>query len=975
MRSFRTNGSLKENPPSAISKNLVEVSDPEISNGGNNGSRIKFSHGCRKVVLKCNPTRADVDAGIGPVRATTTCPISPVVTVTETAFPITINGCTSSQIRGFNASDECGNTASTYIKLKWTNDTVPPLIIPTNTTPSPIHLGCNPYGSDIETALGQATATDDCSCSEIIPTYTDTVENHGCNNSKTRTWTAVDTCGNTSTLSRTVTWIDDTNAPVITFDVPEILDGNLGCNPSESEIDDYLNATASDDCSLYSFTYSDVETATGCGYSLTRTWTAVDSCGGRREASRTATWNADASSPTILFDVDPIPGGNLGCNPTESEIDAYLHATANDNCALVSLDYSDSLSTSSNGCKTTLTRTWTAIDACQNRATLSRTATWTNPSTPVLSATGSPSNGIIVGCNPSQSVIENALGSATVVDSCDPDIIIYYSDSAVTGSCTKSQTRTWTATDACGNTSTVTRTATWTADTTPILVATGTPSNGIITTCNPNAATINNALGTATVSNTCDPNIIIYYSDSDVVSGCTTTRTRIWTATNACGLSAVPISRSATWTSDASGPTITITGYTANITACNPTSVQINAAFGTASATDKCSSSGNITITSTDSVVTTVGCSNSKTRTWTATDLCGNSATTSKTVSWTTDTVGPTITLSGGSTGNIGCNPSSAAINTAFGTASATDSCTATGSIVIASTDSAVTSSGCSRSQTRTWTATDLCGNSSTSSKTISWTADTTGPTITCVANKTIACGTMVSFDTPTVSDNCSGTPAFTYVDSVSGNVSTRTWTATDACNNTATCSQSVTTSTCAYKGCSTGFWKNNNGAWKTLSQTIPSITRFITTTSFWTYFGLTPGSCSLPNSLTMYGAIKLGGGSCNNLARQAVAALMDSAAFGSSYQYPPGTSDFATLKAAITAAFAGGCNCSTLATQLATANVNETDPVTGASFCTPFIVADGAMLRNILRDHAEATAVPVASAEMPKRRFLPKNN
>ena len=39
---------------------------------------------------------------------------------------------------------------------------------------------------------------------------------NGCNSSKTRTFTATDACGNTSTTSRTVTWISDLTPPVFT---------------------------------------------------------------------------------------------------------------------------------------------------------------------------------------------------------------------------------------------------------------------------------------------------------------------------------------------------------------------------------------------------------------------------------------------------------------------------------------------------------------------------------------------------------------------------------------------------------------------------------------------------------------------------------------------------------------------------------------------------------------------------------------
>src|SRR5439155_8129824 len=53
-------------------------------------------------------------------------------------------------------------------------------------------------------------------------------------------------------------------------------------------------------------------------------------------------------------------------------------------------------------------------------------------------------------------------------------------------------------------------------------------------------------------------------------------------------------------------------------------------------------------------------------------------------------------------------------------------------------TDGAVTSSGCGRSQTRTWNVSDACGNPAASvSRTVTWTADTIAPSLTAPADKT----------------------------------------------------------------------------------------------------------------------------------------------------------------------------------------------------------------------------------------------
>src|SRR5207253_538890 len=101
---------------------------------------------------------------------------------------------------------------------------------------------------------------------------------------------------------------------------------------------------------------------------------------------------------------------------------------------------------------------------------------------------------------------------------------------------------------------------------------------------------------------------------------------------------------------------------------------------------------------------------------------------------------------------------------------------------------------------TRTWAATDPCGNSAQCSQTVN-VIDTTIPLINCSStNKTVQLGAAWTFDAPTATDNGGTNIAITAVGTVTntanhcGNTfdATRTWTATDACGNSAQCSQTV---------------------------------------------------------------------------------------------------------------------------------------------------------------------------------------
>jgi hypothetical protein len=80
--------------------------------------------------------------------------------------------------------------------------------------------------------------------------------------------------------------------------------------------------------------------------------------------------------------------------------------------------------------------------------------------------------------------------------------------------------------------------------------------------------------------------------------------------------------------------------------------------------------SGASAVTSTAGSITTTGCTRTQTMTWNASDACATLLLPSRTATWTVDTQGPVITITGGNL-NPGCNPAS--IN--FGSASANDNC------------------------------------------------------------------------------------------------------------------------------------------------------------------------------------------------------------------------------------------------------------------------------------------------------------
>ncbi|MGZ5567215.1 MAG: HYR domain-containing protein, partial [Limisphaerales bacterium] len=283
-------------------------------------------------------------------------------------------------------------------------------------------------------------------------------------------------------------------------------------------------------------------------------------------------------------------------------------------------------------------------------------------------------------------------------------------------------------------------------------------------------------------------NITCAVAGPDIVTGCVHERDLVYTVTDNCGLS-TSCTQHIYWTADTTPPSFTLSPDDVNL-GCNPTVIP-DCDLSKASATDDC---GRVVITC-GSVDSSDGCSHMRTITYTATDSCNNKSTAVQHITWTVNTTAPTITQCA-SDRNLGCNPTSIPTGT-NSLISANDDC---GSVTV--TNSYVdSSSGCGRTRTITYVATDACGNQSTCVQHVTWTVNTTAPTITrCAADRNLGCNpTSIPIGTNSLiaaNDDCgSVTVTNSYVDSSSGCGHTRTITyvATDACGNQSTCIQRIT--------------------------------------------------------------------------------------------------------------------------------------------------------------------------------------
>jgi hypothetical protein len=712
------------------------------------------------VTIQC--TASTLPANTGTATATDNCDPTLVIAFSDV---VVAGACPqeSTITRTWTATDDCGNVG-TCAQTIFVDDSVAPSI----TCPPNVTIQCT--ASTLPANTGTATASDNCDSAPAIA-FTDVTIAGACPQERTisRTWTATDDCGNTGSCVQTI-FVDDSSAPSITCPPNVTIQCTASTLPANTG-----TATASDNCDgTPTVAFTDVTVAGACPQerTITRTWTATDDCG--NSASCTQTIVVDDSVPPSI--TCP-PNITINCSGSTLPV-ATGSATATDNCdGTPTIAFSDGFSGGSCPQNGTITRTWTATDDCGNAASCIQLIVVTDNIPPAITC---PPN-VTIQCTASTAPANT--GTATATD-CDPTPTITSSDVIVPGSCPQESTitRTWVATDDCGNSSSCVQT---------IFVDDSVPPS---ITCPPNVtiecsgSTDPGSTGTATASDNCDGTPTVGFTDVTVAGVCAQgiAITRTWVATDDCGNSSSCVQ------------SILLDDIVAPQINCPPdvtiecTASTLPANTGSPTGTDNCDPTPTFTFAD----VTVAGaCPQERTitRTWTSTDDCGNSSTCIQII-FVDDSTPPVITCPPSVT--ISCSASTLPANT--GSATATDNCD--GSATIAFTD--VTAGGnCPQESTitRTWTATDDCGNSSSCTQVIT-VDDSTPPVITCPANVTIQCTASTApanTGTATATD-CDPTPTITSSDVTLGGICpqeltiTRTWVATDDCGNSSSCIQTI---------------------------------------------------------------------------------------------------------------------------------------------------------------------------------------
>ncbi|MBK7408782.1 MAG: hypothetical protein IPJ40_12410 [Saprospirales bacterium] len=694
--------------------------------------------------------------------------------------------------RTWTVDDDCNPTASCDQVITVVDTTVPEI-----TCPNPVTIECSDsQDPDVNGDLGVATATDNCDSDPEIG-YSDARTDGNCtdNYTITRTWTATDDCDNTSSCDQTITVVDTTD-PVITCPEDYDVDANELCQ-ADLTPDAAGYATGTDNCDTeVAITHSDAFDTPDCAGEIyiIRTWVATDNCGNSSACDQNVHMD-DETAPTITCPDDTQVYTNSECQYDVSPAVTGT-ATAVDNCTDVTIDSEDDNQPGDCIGKRIITRTWTAMDACENPSECDQTITVLGNIVPEISCPDDFEVDADKDC--SADLTPDAAGYATAEDNCDPDPAITFNDVMIDGDCPGEIyiTRTWTATDDCGNTSTCDQEVHMDDETPPVFQC-----------CIDKSVTIN-----------CDDSVDPYENDDlgvphayDYCSEATVTFEddieegncpgnyiihRVWTAVDECG------------NDSHLGQTITVIDDEAPEITC-PTNKTISCemndqppATGVATADDNCDPNPDIHF---DDKITPLNCAHNYviTRTWDAEDWCDNESDCVQLI-FVSDTKAPNLKCPT----NVTVYTEEDCTNDAddleeVGEATATDNCTATVDIIINYEDEEVQICEGSYDITRTWTAEDECGNKKECEQVIK-VRDITPPQILCPPNMNVDADAVTCFDIDLSPDAMGEAEAEDECSNVVVDFSdetetedceiyvVRTWTATDDCGNTNECVQTI---------------------------------------------------------------------------------------------------------------------------------------------------------------------------------------
>ncbi len=719
----------------------------------------------------------------------------------------------------YTATDNCGNitTESFTVTLICTPTCTsnPNLTCPTNYWACPDN-GAIPSPSVTGTASASAGSQ---YCAAPLLTYNDVIVSSGpCALAKIveRTWTATDP--NNSSLTTSCVQnisLEDNTPPTFTF-IPQDITVN-GTGAGCALVGTWSPCLAVDDCGTVSFTYSHPSGSVFGEGTTTVSCTATDNCGN----ANTATFNITVvcaatctSVPNLTCPTDYWACPDSGVIPSPSISGAAITSAGGANCANPLLTYNDVI-VSSGPCTYAkiVQRTWTATDPSNGSLTTSCVQNINLEDNTPPTFTFIPQDVTVNGKGTGCAVVAN-WSPCLAIDDCGTVSLSYsHPSGSVFGESTT--TVSVTATDNCGNVSTATFNITVVCAaacvTAPNLSCPtdywACPVDGTI----PTPVVSGSAVATPGDANCASP--LVSYNDVIVSSGpCANAKIvqRTWTATDSGNSSLTTSCVQNINLEDNTPPTFTFVPQDITVQG-KGSGCSVVGNWSPCLAIDDCGTvsltyshaSGTVFLegTTTVSVTATDNCGNVSTATFNITVICSATCTTPPTVSCppnyttcpsaTTPTPSVSGTANGYAAGGVCSDP------------------------VVSYNDIVLSNGPCADARVieRTWTATDPNNTAlyATCVQTISL-EDTQAPVFSSCPNDIFLNGTpqtgsgsgcyaVANWAVPIVNDNCSVTSVVatdqtgtvvTSGMSFPQGTSVITYTATDGCGNTSTCTFDV---------------------------------------------------------------------------------------------------------------------------------------------------------------------------------------
>ncbi|PCJ80389.1 MAG: hypothetical protein COA49_09140, partial [Bacteroidetes bacterium] len=668
-------------------------------------------------------------------------------------------------MRTYTATDECGNSSTSEQIVTLIDNTAPVFTL----VPADYTIECG-----LALDLVEATATDNCDANVTI-NYSESIE-AGCGSSYTltRTWVAFDSCDNSTEATQVISVVD-TTAPSIndlSTDLSVECDGAGNIAALQSWLDANGNATATDACGEFTWSNDFTALSDDCGAtgSAIVTFTVVDGCGNASETTSTFTIN-DTVAPSIDVAASDLTVECTGDNTADFQawLDLNGEASASDVCSSVVWTNNFEGMTPECGLTSFATVQFTATDECGNASTTIATFN--------IEDTTAPDFGVEL----PETTLPCDDHDVITVDASDVcgDVSITYIDAPVSGGCVSpigTLLRTYTATDECGNTSSLDQIIVLIDDVAPVITSWPADYTAECSDEHPFDTA-------ASATDNCDSAPGFTISVDTIAGNCTGNFTiiRTFTASDHCDNTSSVMQTITIQDTTAPAFTDVPADYTAECSDAHP--------FDAASAADLCG------ITEVTYAADTIAgaCLGDYTiiRTFTATDDCGNASTAEQVIS-IIDTTGPEFT-------SIPADYTAECSDEhPFDSASAVDNC---GTVSITEATDTIQGDCIGNFQIiRVFTATDDCGNATSATQTISI-IDTTAPVFNEYENyEVVACDFLTDPSDPTqlpiyAQDNC-GTVSYSVTSTLmSGGclgVWMRIWTATDDCGNSSTAEQFV---------------------------------------------------------------------------------------------------------------------------------------------------------------------------------------